>query len=225
MANLLIDADDTLWQNITIFHRINAAYAQWIAPDRDPLAVRNELDELQVSLVATHGYGRDTFQLSLLRGVEHFARRTPTEQDEARVRDLVRPLQWEELELVDGVVDTLDVLHERHELLLVTKGNHSEQTTKIERSGLRRYFNAIEILDDKTVDQYRRIADQHTLDPEVTWMIGNSPRSDIVPALEAGMHAVFIPHAETWSHELAEVPDHPRLTQLTDFTKLRTLFP
>lgn len=224
MATLLIDADDTLWENIIIFHRINAAYAQWVAPERDAEAVRAELDEIQVGLVATHGYGRDTFQLSLLRGVEHFAARTPTPLDETTVASLVAPLRWDELDLIDGVAETLELLNTDNQLLMVTKGNHAEQSHKVERSGLRHFFDAVEILPDKTVDQYERIVTDHSLDPNSTWMIGNSPRSDIVPALDAGLHAIFIPHAQTWSHELAEVPDHPRLTQLTDFTKLRFLF-
>ena len=224
MATLLVDADDTLWENITVFHGINARYAQWIAPDRDPVVVRRELDQIQVSLVKTIGYGRNTFRQSLLRGIEHFVGRSPTDDDEAIVRELVRPLQWEELDLIEGVRETLDALCSAHQLFLVTKGDHEEQSQKVKRSGLGPFFEAVEILDTKSVAEYERLIAHHQLDPDLTWMIGNSPRSDIVPALDAGLHAVFIPHEETWGHELEDVPDHPRLTQLTRFTELLTLF-
>ncbi len=224
MSTLLIDADDTLWENIIVFQRINAAYAEWVAPGRDGNIVRAELDEIQVGLVATHGYGRNTFQLSLLHGIERFAGRTPTSLDEETVADLVAPLRWDELDLIDGVADTLEALFPDNQLLMVTKGDHTEQSLKVERSGLRGFFDAIEILPDKTVEHYERIVHDHALDPNTTWMIGNSPRSDIAPALDAGLHAIFIPHAETWGHEMAVVPDHPRLTRLNDFSELRALF-
>jgi len=221
---LLFDADDTLWENITVFYGINERYAQWIAPDQDAAWIGLELDEIQKSFVCTHGYGRDTFEQSLIEGVRRFADREPTDDDLSHITELVRPLQWEELVTYDGVKDTLATLKESHRLLLVTKGNHQEQSAKVERTGVGKYFEALEILVEKTPEEYARIVAQYGLDPDDSWMIGNSPRSDILPALEAGLGAIHIPHAETWSLELADLPDHPRLFQRERFTDLIELF-
>jgi len=221
---LLIDADDTLWENITVFFAINNRYAQWIDPDRDPVEIGLELDQIQKSFVATYGYGRETFEHSLITGVSRFAGREATDADRAHITELVRPLQWEELTAYDGVEDTLKTLGESNRLILVTKGNDAEQRSKIERTGLGGYFEALEILAEKTPEAYQRVIDDHQVDPADSWMIGNSPRSDILPALEVGLGAVHIPHDQTWSLELAELPEHPRLLQRERFTDLVELF-
>ena len=221
---LLIDADDTLWENITVFYAINDKYAQWVAPDLDPADIGRELDGIQKSFVGTYGYGRETFEHSLIVGVEKFAGRAPTDDDLAHIADLVRPLLWEHLEPYDGVEDTLATLGKSNRLILVTKGNDREQRAKIERTGLGRYFEATEILGEKTPGEYARIVTEYGVDTEDSWMIGNSPRSDILPALQVGLGAVYIPHDQTWSLEIAELPDHPRLVQRERFTDLLELF-
>ena len=221
---LLIDADDTLWENITVFYAINERYAAWVVPGLDPTEIGLELDAIQKSFVGTFGYGRKTFEHSLIEGVRRFAGREPTEADLARIAELVRPLQWEELEPYDGVVDTLERLGEKNRLILVTKGNDREQRSKIERTGLGAYFSALEILAEKTPAEYARIVNDHEIDPADSWMIGNSPRSDILPALEVGLGAVHIPHDQTWSLEIADLPEHPRLLHRERFSDLIELF-
>lgn len=221
---LLIDADDTLWENITVFFAINERYAAWIAPELDPAHVNLELDQIQKSFVATYGYGRETFEHSLVEGVRRFAQREPTDADLVQITELVRPLLWEELSPYDGVEDSLETLGKSNRLILVTKGNDREQRDKIARTGLGRHFAALEILAEKTPDEYERIIAEHDIDPADSWMIGNSPRSDILPALEAGLGAVHIPHDQTWSLELAELPEHPRLLRCERFTDLVEMF-
>lgn len=217
---LLVDADDTLWENITVFNGVNKAYVDWLLPGRTVAEMQSQLDELQIEFISTHGYGRDTFELSLVAGIERFAGRTPTADDVAHVHELVTPLRGDTLELLDGVATTLEALTKRVALILVTKGDSAEQQHKVECSGLAQFFNTIEILETKTPAEYASIVDRHGLDVETTWMVGNSPRSDIVPALEVGLGAIFIPHADTWSHEDAIVDDHPRLIQLSSFAEL-----
>lgn len=221
---LLIDADDTLWENITVFFAINERYAAWVAPELDPAQVNLELDQIQKSFVGTYGYGRETFERSLVEGIRQFAKREPSAGDLAHITELVRPLLWEELTPYGGVVESLEALGESNRLILVTKGNDSEQRSKIERTGLGVHFEALEILAEKTPDEYARIVTEHDIDPANSWMIGNSPRSDILPALEVGLGAVHIPHDQTWSLELAELPDHPRLLHCERFTDLVELF-
>ena len=217
---LLVDADDTLWENITVFNAVNAAYVDWLLPGSSVQELQSELDALQVEFIAEHGYGRETFAKSLLGGVEQFVGRTPSDADRAVVAELVRPLQWDELDLIDGVHETLEELSARNRLIMVTKGDHDEQSHKVARSGLRHHFDAIEILPTKSVSEYERIGELYSLDPATTWMIGNSPRSDIHPALEVGFGAIHIPHAETWSHEREDLTSHPRLMSLGTFSEL-----
>ena len=221
---LLIDADDTLWENITVFYAINERYAQWVAPDLDAEQIGLDLDQIQKSFVGTYGYGRETFEHSLIEGVRRFADREPSGDDRAHITELVGPLQWEELELYDGVEDTLATLKDSHRLILVTKGNHEEQMSKVDRTGVGKYFEALEILAEKTPAEYARLVAEHDLDLDDTWMIGNSPRSDILPALEVGLGAVHIPHDQTWSLEVADMPEHPRLLHRQRFTDLIELF-
>ena len=107
--------------------------------------------------------------------------------------------------ILDGVIETLDYLAERHRLILFTKGEPAEQAAKVERSGLQIHFDAIEIVPEKDVATYRALVNRHHVVKSHGWMVGNSPRSDINPALEAGFNAVFIPHPATWALEHEEV--------------------
>jgi putative hydrolase of the HAD superfamily len=131
------------------------------------------------------------------------------------------------MEIIRDVPETLEYLSDRHSLMLVTKGAHAEQTGKIERSGLKRYFTAIEIVAEKDETIYRKIASQYALVPETTWMVGNSPKSDINPALSAGLNAVFVPHGSTWvlEHDQVAEPKSPgRLIVVESFRALRNHF-
>ena len=128
---------------------------------------------------------------------------------------------------MEGVAETLSELGQRHRLILVTKGNHEEQHDKLERSGLRGHFTAVEVPSEKDEGMYRALAARHALDPATTWMIGNSPRSDVNPALAAGLNAVFIPHDFTWvlEHEVVNAPaEGERLLELERFTDLLRYF-
>ena len=125
------------------------------------------------------------------------------------------------------VPQTLEYLRTRHRLILVTKGAQAEQSGKIERSGLKEYFSATEIVAEKDSAVYHALAEKYELARESTWMIGNSPRSDINPALAAGLHAVFVPHGDTWILEHEEVnaaPAGQRLLILGRFAELREHF-
>ena len=102
------------------------------------------------------------------------------------------------MEIIPGVAETLQYLAPKHHLIMMTKGNITEQSGKIERSGLKEYFAAIEIVAEKDVPTYRSIISKYELNRESSWMVGNSPKSDINPAIGAGLNAVFVPHDNTW---------------------------
>ena len=133
----------------------------------------------------------------------------------------------QEIELLPGVEETLAELATRHRLILMTKGNHAEQADKLARSGLAPHFAAVEIVAEKDPATYRQVIVRHELAPHTSWMIGNSPKSDINPALAAGLHAVFLFHKDTWVLEHAEVAVAPlgqRLIELDSFAKLCAIF-
>jgi putative hydrolase of the HAD superfamily len=122
------------------------------------------------------------------------------------------------------VQETLGYLSERHDLTLFTKGHAEEQRLKVDRSGLAGHFDRVVVTPEKDEAAYRRLLLRHGLEPERTWMIGNSPRSDVNPALAVGLRAVFIPHPRTWSLEVEELVESDRLVTIDSFAELRGLF-
>jgi putative hydrolase of the HAD superfamily len=129
------------------------------------------------------------------------------------------------METIAGVPETLEYLHTRHDLTLFTKGNPEEQKLKIDRSGLGRFFRHTAIVKEKDTVAYRSIVRERQLDPARTWMVGNSPKSDINPAMEAGLNAVFIPHAHTWVLEKQEIrPGAGQLLTVERFPELKKHF-
>ncbi|MGC9199291.1 MAG: HAD family hydrolase [Acidobacteriaceae bacterium] len=225
---LFIDADDTLWENNIYFER---AIASFIADldhlQHTPAQIREQLNRCERATIATHGYGLQSFRRSLVDCFEQLSDIPITPERHARITSLIDAIASTKIELLAGVAQTLQILSQRHRLILVTKGNHLEQTDKLRRSGLQVFFNAVEVPPEKTDTTYRTIAQQHRCDPTTTWMIGNSPRSDINPALAAGLHAVFIPHACTWvlEHEAVDSPSSKdQLLELTSFSDLLQYF-
>ncbi len=221
---LMIDADDTLWENNIYFERAIDAFVDLI--DHPELAreeVRAAFDRLESARVKVHGYGADAFHKSLLAGYEHLTGNTCTGEHAEQIAACVALVHDGELALLEGVLEALPHLSARHTLILVTKGDHAEQTAKLARSGLGHHFHHVEVLREKHSVAYLELLERHGCDPATTWMIGNSPRSDINPALAAGMHAVYLPHRSTWVLEQQDVkaPDNgQRLLQLATFREL-----
>jgi putative hydrolase of the HAD superfamily len=150
-----------------------------------------------------------------------------TDEKRQRVLGFARSIAEQEIELLPDVAETLAELATRHRLILMTKGNHAEQADKLGRSGLSPCFSAVEIVAEKDPATYREVLHRHKLAPQTSWMIGNSPKSDINPALAAGLNAVFLFHKDTWVLEHATLDPAPQGQQLIDldsFAKLTTIF-
>ena len=225
---LLIDADDTLWDNNIYFERAIAAFIGFLNHhEYTPAEVRNPLNAVERETILARGYGLTSFTLSL---TTCFERLSPAAFDEAKkqkVESFARAIAEQEIELLPGVAETLAELSSRHRLILMTKGNHAEQADKLARSGLAQYFSAVEIVAEKDQPTYRDVIHRHELTPHTSWMIGNSIKSDINPALAAGLHAVFLFHKDTWilEHaELAPAPKGQQLLEMDGFQKLLTIF-
>jgi putative hydrolase of the HAD superfamily len=220
----MIDADDTLWENNIYFERAIDHFIDLVAhPALSPAEVREAFDRLEAVRVKTHGYGTGAFHQSLIAGYEHLTG-APCSDDAAKhLANCANGVRHAELTLLDGVLETLPQLAERHTLMLVTKGNHEEQTEKLLRSGLGDHFHHVEVLHEKHVGAYEVLLERYGHDPATTWMIGNSPRSDMNPALAAGMHAVYLPHPSTWVLEQEEIGvphEGRRLLHLSSFREL-----
>ena len=203
---LLFDADDTLWENNIYFERAIAAFISYLDHRiHSAEEVREHLNGCERATIAEHGYGLTSFRRSLLACFEQLSDAPITPEKHARIVSFTDVVAEHQIELLDGVADTLPELAARHRCLMVTKGDREEQRGKLERSGLSQYFAAIEVLPEKHEDAYHALAQHHACEKAVTWMIGNSPKSDINPSLAAGLNAVFVPHGRTWVLEHEEI--------------------
>ncbi len=225
---LLIDADDTLWENNIYFERAIVNFISFLKHrEFTPAEIRQVLYEAERNNIPTHGYGLRSFMQALIGTFERLSVEPLTAGLHETIRGLAQPIAEHPMELIEGVEATLQHLQPRHRLILMTKGNISEQLGKVERSGLKRYFSALEIVAEKDSPTYHRVVEKYGLVRETTWMVGNSPKSDINPALGAGLKAVFIPHSDTWilEHEPLVRPDETeRLMELQRFSDLRGIF-
>ncbi|MEW5978010.1 MAG: HAD family hydrolase [Acidobacteriota bacterium] len=221
-ANLLIDADDTLWENNIYFERVieeYLLYAEALGLNRS--VARETLNAVERKNTVSNGYGVRNFiaslkeSLSLLLGS---ADGVPVHA--AAIDRMALPILDHPIEFLDGVQETLRHLHARHRTILFTKGDREEQGRKIDESGVKPFFHATEIVREKDPDSFQQVMERHGLDPSRTWMIGNSPKSDINPALAVGMGAIFIPHHRTWDLEKEEVATSERVLVLRSFSQL-----
>jgi putative hydrolase of the HAD superfamily len=221
--HLLIDGDDTLWENNIYFEQAIEAFIDFLNHSAlHPREVRSILDEIELS----QGYGSANFATSLQLAYTRLAERDLRDEDLAYVSSLGAQIVQHPLQVMQGVRQTLEYLSPRHILILLTKGDQDEQQLKIENSGLGNYFKHIIIVREKDVATYEGLAADLRFERATTWMIGNSPRSDINPALQAGLNAVFVPHPHTWSLEREEVRQQGsgRLLSLNTFAELRSHF-
>jgi putative hydrolase of the HAD superfamily len=225
---LLIDADDTLWENNIYFERAIAKFISFLNHrEYSSEMVRMVLNDVERESIVRHGYGLHSFAHALVETFERLSVDPVTPGLHERIRSFAHQIAGHPIEVLPGVPETLQYLGERHHLILMTKGNPAEQSGKVERSGLKEYFSAVEIVAEKDESTYRSVIAKYALPADATWMVGNSPKSDINPALAAGLHAIFIPHGNTWileHEEVAAVPAPQQLLVIDRFGDLREHF-
>ena len=223
LYHLLIDADDTLWENNIYFeHAIHDFITFLNHSQLTPAQVREVLDDVERLM----GYGSANFTKSLVETYRRLAEKDPLDTDVQQVRQFGERIRSQPLQLLDGVSETLGYLASRHDLILLTKGDFEEQQLKVERSGIAGYFRQVMIVPEKNVATYQRVTSELEVDPKDAWMVGNSPRSDINPALAAGLNAAYIPHPHTWhlEHEEVQYTGDGRVLMLETFVDLRAYF-
>jgi putative hydrolase of the HAD superfamily len=225
---LLIDADDTLWENNIYFERAIAGFISFLNHhEYSPSQIREVLNQVEGECIVSHGYGLQSFVRALIQTFERLAVEPLTPALHETIHGFAHAIAEHPVEILEGVPETLQYLSARHRLILMTKGEKGEQSGKVERSGLKGYFSAVEIVPEKNVPAYQRVISIHDLPSRSTWMIGNSPKSDINPALAAGINAVFVPHGNTWileHEELGEAKAPSRLLVVKSFGQLAEHF-
>ena len=225
---LIIDADDTLWETEIFYEQCIASFGELMAMHgHDREESERTVDEVERERVPLVGYGPQEFAVNLAIAYERLCARygKAVEQELSdAVYELGQLVAEPPMILLDGVAEALPWLNDHFQLILLTKGDENVQTEKLARSGLESHFDGVHVVAEKDAGVFRQLIAEYSLDLAKTWMVGNSPRSDINPALDAGIGAVHIPHSNTWSFEQAEISDPERVAVLGSFGELVTLF-
>lgn len=225
---LFIDADDTLWENFAYFEVARDRFLDWMEKAGFN---QNEVDAVlsRIDSERTHefGFGSVGYREAMLRTMIHFYKKTgrKTSSADAELLDNIQQsVHMHPVELYPGVSQTLEYLRGRYPLFLVTKGVVNEQSGKVERSGVSRYFQEVFVIPDKTPDHYRELISKLNVTPGKSWMIGNSPRSDINPPAEIGMGTVLVKKERAWDFEEVPLKHNGRFHEITDFRQLKEIF-
>jgi putative hydrolase of the HAD superfamily len=221
ITTVALDADDTLWHNESIFHLTQDQYVDLLKDYGEPNHMKARLLEVEIKNLRLYGYGVKSFTLSMIETAIDLTRGAVPAKTIAAIMDLGRVMLEHPVEPLPGVAETLAALKDGYKLVMVTKGDLMNQEQKLARSGLGDYFHAIEIVSEKDANTYRRVVARQGVPAEEAVMIGNSMKSDVLPALEAGLWGIHIPYHITWAHEHAEPPaDSPRFAKLETIAEL-----
>jgi putative hydrolase of the HAD superfamily len=202
---IAFDADDTLWHNERLYQDVQRKIAQLAAPYSSGDGLIARFDAADVQNIAFFGYGIKSFALSMIQAVVDVTEGAIPSRELAHIVDFALEMIQAPIELLPHVAATIPTLAASHRLMIITKGDLLDQERKLERSGLAGYFPDVEVVNHKTDAVYRAILDRRGIDPARFLMIGNALRSDIVPVLTLGGHAIHIPYETSWAHE--HVPD------------------
>ncbi|MEI5679989.1 MULTISPECIES: HAD family hydrolase [unclassified Mesorhizobium] len=224
LTTIGFDADDTLWQNEQFFRTTEQHFASLLAEHAEGHDIHARLLEAEKRNLALYGFGIKGFTLSMIEtAVEISEGRVPA----SVIREILaagRDMLSHPVETLPNVRETLEELAGTYRLILITKGDLFDQERKLAQSGLGELFDAVEIVSDKTASTYERIFSRHGDGPDRAMMIGNSLKSDVVPAIEAGSWGVYVPHDLTWVLEHVEEPtDAPRFRRLEHLGELSGL--
>jgi putative hydrolase of the HAD superfamily len=205
---LAFDADDTLWHSENLYHAAQAHFRELMAPYADETTAMSTLHRIEVANLPPYGFGVKAFILSMIEAALELSGGKVSAADIAAMLAAGKEMLAAEVELLEGVGETIASLAANYPLMVITKGDLSHQASKLERSGLAQHFRYVEIVADKTAEIYRTLFAKHGIDPRRVVMVGNSLKSDVIPVLELGGWAVFVPYRLMWAHEHAELPPH-----------------
>ena len=210
-----LDADDTLWHNETFYQSTRQRFNELLADFVDTKRLEEEIEATERRNLGLYGYGAKGFTLSMMETAIQVSEGKISSQALSEILTIGRELMNHPVEPLPGVHEALEALSAEYRLVLITKGDLFHQESKLAASGLGSFFSGVEIVSEKKAETYTRIFSRHGAGPEHAAMAGNSVRSDVLPALEAGSYAALIPFHLVWAHEDAPLPtDHPRFAEL-----------
>ncbi|MDH4385561.1 MAG: HAD family hydrolase [Caulobacter sp.] len=216
-----LDADDTLWHNETIFRLTHRRFVELLSPHADEAVLESRLNAVEAKNLRLYGYGVKGFTLSMIETAMDLTNGEVPSRVIQEILAAGREMLTEPVEPLPGVETALDQLSRTHRLVLITKGDLLHQEQKLAASGLGDLFAAVEIVSEKDQSTYERVFARHGTGANGAVMAGNSVRSDVIPALEAGAWAALIPYPLVWAHEAASAPhDHPRYRELASLADL-----
>ncbi|MBN9035578.1 MAG: HAD family hydrolase [Rhizobiales bacterium] len=216
LTTIGFDADDTLWQNEQFFRMTEERFRALLAGHMDADQLGARLLEAEKRNLGRYGFGIKGFMLSMIETAIEVSGGDVPASTIGDILGLGREMLAHPVETLPGVRETLEELADSHRLVLITKGDLFDQERKLAASGLGELFDAVEIVSDKKADTYRRIFARHGDGPERAMMIGNSLKSDVVPAIEAGGWGVYVPHELTWVLEHVDAPvDQPKFREVS----------
>ncbi len=222
---IAFDADDTLWDNEHLYLRAERLLQQILLPYCPPEHTAAILHRIDIANLPDFGYGIKAYTLSMVETALEASAGCITAEELRQVIDLARVMLHAPVELLPHAEECVQALFQSHLLMLITKGDAHDQASKLARSGLQEYFSQVEIVADKTQAVYADIFKRHRLVPEHLLMVGNSLRSDILPVIELGGQAVYVPNRNTWAHENTPPSDihHGRYHEIAHLGELADL--
>jgi putative hydrolase of the HAD superfamily len=204
---IAFDADDTLWHNESLFLATHDKFIKLLGKYHDEEWIDERLNETELRNLQHFGYGVKGFTLSMIETAVELSEGRVTGAEIRAIIEMGKEMIAAPVELLDGAREAVTKLFASHELMLITKGDLFDQESKIARSGLGEYFSRIEIVREKDRAAYEKILIRQRIDPRRFLMVGNSIKSDILPVVEIGGRAVYIPYQTTWVHERVSEKD------------------
>lgn len=213
---IFFDADDTLWENERYFRDAEAHFAELLADYTSPEGVQQMLWAKQEDNIPLFGYGSKTYMIGMADAALELCGGNLPEHIYYGVKKIITELAFHELEIIDGVIETLEALHGKYRMIVATKGDLTEQMAKYRKSGLAGYFHHCEVMENKDEQNYLELCAKNDIDPSQLLMIGNSVKSDIAPVAAIGGTSIHTPHEIVWTHELMDMPESENIIEVNE---------
>ena len=217
---VFFDADDTLWENERYFRNAEAQFTELLADYTTPEGVQQMLWQKQEDNIPLFGYGSKTYLIGMTDAAVDLCGGMLPDRIYYGIKKIITDLAFHELEIIDGVVETLEALQGHYKLIVATKGDMPEQMGKFRTSGLAKYFHHCEVMENKDEKNYLELAAKNDIAPERILMIGNSVKSDIAPVVNLGGTAIHTPHEVVWVHEMMDMPESDRIIEVQNIKEI-----
>jgi len=222
---IAFDADDTLFVNEPYFAETEEKFLELMQDYLSRQSLSQELFKIEIDNLGLYGYGIKAYTLSMIEAALRISDNTINVDAVAKIIDYGKELLQRPIELLEGVDQTLEALFGKYKLVVATKGDLLDQRRKLHNSGLGKYFHHIEVMSDKKDQDYLDLVKRLDIKPEEFFMIGNSLKSDVLPVLNIGGHAVHIPFHTTWAHErIDHEVSHPNFRALEKISDILPIF-